>query len=142
MIQRCRECQSALSGNTTPHGSAFAGMLPPRPPPIQWRVRNPVHHIAGSLDAREATANDGEGQKFLLDHRQRGDVGVDTSFGNALSLAGDGPRPLNRSSDCTFRKRCRHAMPSCAQTLLELLEVTPGHFRTCLRDDLNLAAPA
>lgn len=56
---------------------------------------------------------------------------------NAQLLKGDIPSPANPPSGCVFRTRCPKALDACAQTVPELREVAPGHFKACIRDDLN-----
>ncbi|MDK4741096.1 ATP-binding cassette domain-containing protein [Rhizobium sp. CNPSo 3464] len=52
-------------------------------------------------------------------------------------LRGDIPSPANPPSGCVFRTRCPHALDACGKTIPELREVAPGHFKACIRDDLN-----
>lgn len=60
-----------------------------------------------------------------------------------ITLQGDIPSPVNPPSGCTFRTRCRYALPGCADTAPPL---RPGgddaHRFACIRDDLDLAAIA
>ena len=53
-----------------------------------------------------------------------------------ILLEGDIPSPINPPSGCVFRTRCRYAIDQCAHAVPELLEVTPGHYKACIRDDV------
>jgi len=55
-----------------------------------------------------------------------------------IMLTGDIPSPLDPPSGCSFRTRCRYVLPECAAAVPPLRELTPGHFKTCIRDDLTL----
>ncbi|KFL26353.1 peptide ABC transporter ATP-binding protein [Devosia sp. 17-2-E-8] len=51
-------------------------------------------------------------------------------------IQGDLPSPIDPPSGCVFRTRCRFAQPACAQTVPPLREIAPGHFKSCIRDDI------
>ncbi|WP_353544411.1 oligopeptide/dipeptide ABC transporter ATP-binding protein, partial [Deinococcus xinjiangensis] len=53
-----------------------------------------------------------------------------------IILEGDIPSPINPPSGCVFRTRCRYAIAECANTVPELREVAPDHFKACIRDDI------
>jgi len=53
-----------------------------------------------------------------------------------ITLAGDIPSPINPPSGCVFRTRCIYAVEACAKTEPTLVEVRPGRFKACIRDDI------
>jgi peptide/nickel transport system ATP-binding protein len=53
-----------------------------------------------------------------------------------VGLRGEIPSPFAPPSGCVFRTRCPHAIDDCANRVPNLVEVTPGHSKACIRDDI------
>ncbi|MBL0934600.1 MAG: ATP-binding cassette domain-containing protein [Rhizobiaceae bacterium] len=53
-------------------------------------------------------------------------------------LKGEIPSPANPPSGCVFRTRCPFAIDACSQVVPELRPVGAGHFKACIRDDIEL----
>jgi len=49
-----------------------------------------------------------------------------------IQLKGELTSPINVEPGCRFAKRCVYARPECRQKNLELKEIEPGHFVSCL----------
>jgi oligopeptide transport system ATP-binding protein len=56
--------------------------------------------------------------------------------GKRIVLQGDIPSPINPPSGCVFRTRCPYAIADCAKIVPDVREVSPGHFKACIRDDV------
>ena len=55
-----------------------------------------------------------------------------------LVLSGEIPSPRHPPSGCVFRTRCPFAVSDCAEARPALREISNGHFKACIRDDLAL----
>jgi peptide/nickel transport system ATP-binding protein len=56
-----------------------------------------------------------------------------------IVLAGEVADPANPPSGCYFHPRCRYAIDVCRKDAPALEEVSPGHFMSCHRPELELA---
>lgn len=53
-----------------------------------------------------------------------------------ILLKGDISSSGGAPSGCVFRARCPYSIPDCSQIVPELREVSPGHWKACIRDVL------
>jgi oligopeptide/dipeptide ABC transporter ATP-binding protein len=53
-----------------------------------------------------------------------------------IILKGDVPSPSAPPSGCVFRTRCPYALQACSEEVPAMREVSPGHWKACLRDDV------
>lgn len=56
----------------------------------------------------------------------------------SIVLRDEIPSPANPPSGCVFRTRCPFALERCATEVPPLEDLGEGHWRACLRDDLEL----
>lgn len=54
-----------------------------------------------------------------------------------IVLTGEIPSSSAPPSGCVFRTRCPFAIDACAREVPALRPVAPGHYKACLRDDLD-----
>ena len=52
---------------------------------------------------------------------------------NRILLEGDIPSPMSPPSGCVFRTRCPIAVAECADAVPPLEQVSPGHYKACIR---------
>lgn len=57
---------------------------------------------------------------------------ADPTFKHRISLEGEVPSPLNPPQGCRFHPRCPDVKPQCAQQEPQMIEISPGHFVSCL----------
>lgn len=53
-----------------------------------------------------------------------------------IVLKGDVPSPVAPPSGCVFRTRCPYALPACSHEVPPMQEVSPSHWKACIRDDV------
>jgi oligopeptide/dipeptide ABC transporter ATP-binding protein len=61
-----------------------------------------------------------------------------TGAARKLLLGGEIPSPASPPSGCVFRTRCPFAITACAGDVPPLRQMAPGHWKACIRDDLDL----
>jgi oligopeptide/dipeptide ABC transporter ATP-binding protein len=61
-----------------------------------------------------------------------------TGAARKLLLGGEIPSPASPPSGCVFRTRCPFAITACAESVPPLRQMAPGHWKACIRDDLDL----
>lgn len=59
-----------------------------------------------------------------------------TSRRKRIILRGEAPSPFSPPSGCVFRTRCMYALPDCAKQVPQLREISQGHAKACIRDDV------
>lgn len=53
-----------------------------------------------------------------------------------IILKGDAPSPVSPPSGCVFRTRCAYAISQCSVEVPPMREVSQGHWKACIRDDV------
>lgn len=58
--------------------------------------------------------------------------------GRRVALSGEIPSPSAPPRGCVFSTRCPFAVPECTRAAPVLREASPGHWKACIRDDIEL----